>query len=278
MLVEPPLVWFVRVNPATGAVQKISAMNPNVQGTETGHNAIDLVGHRYFVLVEGSGIPDSFLSIDIPTGTVLVNVPLVYSAFSDWHFDSTQGNLVGFSTDANSVTRFARLNPATGIVTSSSFVIPGMNHGHQDDYAFDAQGQRYYVFGSGFSLPDTMFTIDATNGAVLASIPWPAGFGHPHFDAVHGDIVGLRWDGSTMHLARFNPSNSVVTDTATLAGPFLIQTGLSTINVQDHRLYTYSGSLSSPGTSNLVTLDSNTGVISFSVPWPSLFLNPEFEN
>jgi hypothetical protein len=277
MLVGASPVWFVRVDPASGAVQNIGPMNANVQGTETGHNAVDLVGHRYFVLVEGSSIPDSFLSIDINTGTVLVDVPLVYSDFSNWHFDATNGNLVGMSVDSGNVNRFARLNPATGTFTTSSFVVPGMDHGHQDDYAFDAQNQRYYVFGSGFSLPDTLFTLDATNGAVLGSVPWPAGFGHPHFDDASGTLVGLHWDGTSMHLARWDPGTSAYTVGVVIPGPLLINTGLSTINVVDHRFYTYSGSLSSPGSANLVTFDSNTGQVSTSVPWPSIFVNPEYE-
>jgi len=182
-------------------------------------------------------------------------------------------DLVGLDWDGTTEW-VARVNPTTASVTHVA-PISGVSSSYAGDSTFDSAGHRLFIWASGSSLPTTFLVLDSDTGALLYSAQWTLLFANPEYDAFHGDIVGLQWDGTNTWLARVNVANAAVTPVAIIPGLQFTQPGHSTFDVQGQRLFVFGGGPSLPDA--LLSLDSNTGAVLASIAWPVDFTYPEYD-
>lgn len=167
-------------------------------------------------------------------------------------------NLLGAGTPA----QVARLDPATGALTVLSTL--DTDGGFIDAFsAYDGLTHHLYEFTE-----DTIYTIDATNGAVLAEVPYDGDdIYNPETNAA-GEIVVVH--NSTASTAKLDPSAGALTDLAPLPTVQFGQ-GMSASDKSADLIYQISDTL-------VVTIDGASGVVlSTATLSDHNFLNPEVD-
>jgi hypothetical protein len=264
-------MWFVEVNPTSGVVQPVAVL-PNLQYYQQGNNALDAVGHRLFLRGVSASFVETLVTVDTTTGAVLSSVPWPVG-FGDPHYDPVHANLVGLHWDG-STEWLARVTPSSGAMSDVAALV-GVSFAQQGDSALDVGGHRLFVWASGPSLQPSLLVLDSDSGALLSTTVWPMQFAYPEFDSSSNDLMGLQFDGTNQWFVRINPTTTAVTMVAIVPSVVATQPGHSTFDVAGHRLYLYIGGPSAA--EDLVTIDTTTGSVTTSVPWPVNYAYPEYD-
>src|SRR5438045_2646065 len=107
---------LVILDPATGAVTPVSASISPPLPSQSGDNAIDTAGHRFFFIATPTGETDSRVyTVDTQTGAVLSSPTIVGSATASVQsldFDSGEGVLYGLRNPGDGGRQVIRLDPA----------------------------------------------------------------------------------------------------------------------------------------------------------------------
>lgn len=184
------------------------------------------------------------------------------------------GTLLGFENSPTEL-RVITIDPATGALSTLA-TIPGTFGGWSVEHAIDRAADRIYHLeytGAATDPPElSVFTLDATTGALLGSAPITLGaaavsqLGGVKLDNL-GRLIGLRWDGTVEEMLAVDPATGVATSLGTV-GDLQSWQEQTAYDPSTDRLLVFGNDAAEQPT--LYAMDVATGALLYDVAVPQL--------
>ena len=261
---------LVIVDPSTGAVTPVSASISPPLPSQSGDNAIDDAGHRFFFIATPAGETDSRIyTVNTQTGALLSSPVIAGSATASVQsldYDAGEGVLYALRNPGDAGRQLVRLDVATGAVTPVSASIMPPNGTPGGVSALDEAGNRYFFVGTpGVETSQRIFTVDTATGALLGS-PTIAGVGATvlglAYDAAEGKLFGFRNPGDAgRQIVVIDPATGGVTPvSASISPPLGSSSGVVALDAAANKFF-FIGVVTGETDSRLYTVDTSTGAV-----------------
>lgn len=164
---------LVKINPADGTVTVLSSSSIFSWYQENGGVAFDPINQIYYIRVTiGSNANHFIVGIDVKTGEILSQVPVIAEDFNSLEFNIKDGYLYAIKKHNISPRNYLiKIDPVTGLQTTLSNSSVFYNYLGLGGTSFDFINGIYYAIGYGNDFVTKLIGIDIINGDVVFSEP-----------------------------------------------------------------------------------------------------------
>jgi outer membrane protein assembly factor BamB len=230
--------------------------------------AVDHQQDRLYVLGFDAAQQQKLYVLDSKTGALDHDVAVACgSTFSGLGVTADHALLAFSWNAATTKEEMTRIDTGTGACTVVGTV--GDLQWWSDETAYDATSDAMHVFGMPSAEgPLTLYTLDATTGALRGQSPVTAGgapvasLGGVVVDSA-GQLLGFRWNGAQEEMLRVDSATGVGSVAGTV-GDLETWSNIARIDLTSDTVYVLGQTAT--GASALYALDATTGTLDYSIP------------